>query len=136
MRKLPFICGLIVGVVFSCVVAGVLMLRAAFTHDSDPRYDLVAVSWGSHTNNDSLRIYQVQVAASDPTKKGSLVVSARICIGGGNYFHDLGPIGTASDMGDAAKRFGVISWQPDNLTIGGTDGVKTTLLRSELQKHR
>jgi hypothetical protein len=92
MRKLPFICGLIVGVVFSCVFAGVHLLRAAFAHDSDPRYDLVAVSWGSHTNNDSLWIYQVQVAASDPTKKGSLVVSARVCIGGGNYFHDLGPI--------------------------------------------
>ena len=136
MRKLPFIFGLIVGMVFSCSIAGVLVLRSAFARDSDPRYDLVAVSWGSHTDNHSLWIYQVQVAASDSAEKGSLDVSARVCIGGGNYFHDLGIIGTASDMGDAAMRFGVISWQPDSLTIGGTDGVKATLPRSELPKHR
>jgi hypothetical protein len=97
---------------------------------------MVAVSWGNHTNNANLWIYQVQVAATDSAKKGSLDVSGRVCIGGGNYFHDLGTIGTASDMGDAVRRFGVIRWLPDRVTIGGAEGVKSTLLRTELQKHR
>lgn len=136
MRKLPFISGLIVGILFSLVVAGILMLCSVFTSDSDPCYNVVAVSWGSNTHNSVRSIYQVQVAASDPKNQGFLDVTARVCIGGGNYFHDLGTIGIASDMDDAVKRFGTIDWQTDRLTIGGTDGIKATLLRNELQKHR
>lgn len=134
MRKLPFIFGALAGIVLCVAVAGVLALRAAFD-SRDPRYEIVAVSWGNHTDNDQLWIYQVQVSAADSAKSG-FDVSARVCLGDGNYFHDMGPIGTASDMGDATKRFGVINWLPDRVTIGGADGVKATLQRNELQRHR
>lgn len=112
------------------------MLYSVFSQETDPCFNVVAVSWGISKHNNIRSIYQVQVAASDPKNQGFLDVSARVCIGGGNYFHDLGTIGTAADMDDAVKRFGTIDWQLDRLTIGGTDGVKTTLLRSELEKHR
>lgn len=131
MKRRQLLLGILLGVGLSCVVAAVLALRSA-----DPRYELVAVSWGNHTENEELWIYQVQVAGRKEGKKGVLNVSARVCIGGGNYFHDLGLIGTASDMGDAAKRFGVIRWFPDKVTIGGEDLVEATLLRRDLQRHR
>ncbi len=138
-KRAPLLYGLLIGVLigigFSCAVAAWLAVQSALTA-SDPRYDLVAVSWGGHTNSESLLIYQAQVEAKPSTKKGSFDILARVCIGGGNYFHDLGNIGTASDMGDAIERFGVITWLPDKLTVGGTDGVKATLMRSELQIHR
>lgn len=137
MRKLPFIFGALAGIVLCSVGAAGLALRSAFLDSTDPRYEMVAVSWGNHTNNAKLWIYQVQVSAAGSVRKGSFDVSARVCLGGGgNYFHDIGTIGTASDMGDATKRFGVITWLPDSITIGGADGVKATLQRSELQKHR
>lgn len=131
MSKRRFIQGVAFGVGLSCVVAVVLALRSA-----DPRYELVAVSWGNRTGSDDLWIYQVQVAARKEKKKGVLKVSARVCIGGSSYFHDLGLIGTASDMGDAAKRFGVIRWLPDKVTIGGEEIVEATLLRKDLERHR
>gem|GEM_PF-2470372 len=135
MRKLPFIFGALAGIILCGVVAVGLALRSAFD-STDPRYEIVAVSWGNHTNNAELWIYQVQVSATGSSTKRSLDVSARVCLGDGNYFHDIGTIGTASDMGDATKRFGLITWLPDSITIGGADGVKATLQRSELQKHR
>jgi hypothetical protein len=131
MHKQQLILGIVLGVALSCVVAAGLALRS-----DDPRYEMVAVSWGNHTNYDELWIYQVQVAARKAGEKEVLNVSARVCIGGGDYFHDLGFMGTASDMGDAAKRFGVIRWFPDKVTIGGADTVEATLLRGELQRHR
>lgn len=130
MSKRQFINGVALGVGLSCAVAAVIALRTA-----DPRDKLVAVSWGNRTESDYLWIYQVQVAAEED-KKGILKVSARVCIGGGSYFHDLGVIGTASDKGDAAKRFGVIRWLPDRVTIGGEELVEATLLRKDLERHR
>ena len=131
MRKRSLISGFLAGV----LLCGVVALGFAL-NSTDPRDELVAVSWGSHTNNAQLWIYQVQVSAKESAKKGELDVSARVCIGGGSYFHDLGTIGTASNMGDAFNRFGVINWFPDSLAIGGSDGVKATLERTALQRHR
>lgn len=139
MSKRPllfaFLAGLLAGIVISGSVALALAVRSAVVY-TDPKYDLVAVSWGNRTDNRNLWIYQIQVTATNPDKNGQLDVSARVTIGGGIYSHDFGKIGTASDMGDAMRRFGVIEWQPDQVTIGGADGVKATLPRSELQKHR
>ena len=135
MRKLPFIFGALAGIILCGVVAVGLALRSAFD-STDPSYEIVAVSWGHHTNNADLWIYQVQVSATGSATKRSLDVSARVCLGNGNHFHNIGTIGTASDMGDATKRFGLITWLPDSITIGGAEGVKATLQRSKLQKHR
>jgi len=137
MRKVfPWLLGALLGVTLSALVVGILFLRAVVTSQSDPTYELVAVSWGGRMNQDFPWIYQVQVIAADSDQDGDLDVSARICIGGGNYYQDMGGIGTVANMRDAARRYGTIKWLDDRITVGGEDGIKATLMRDQLEKHR
>lgn len=79
-------------------------------------------------------LYQAVVSAN-PGDDG-LVVSAIVCISTCDYLQDLGDIGRADTMADAVARFGDLRWEPEELTIGGRDGVQFTLARSELEVHR
>jgi hypothetical protein len=79
------------------------------------------------------RLYHVQVAVGYPSEKGIRDVTARVYNRGNTACHDLGKIGTATAPGDATRRFGQITWLANGLTIGGTDGVKTTLFRKEFE---
>jgi hypothetical protein len=137
MRKfLPWILGALLGIILSGAIAGIFFLRAIFRPQADPQYELVAISWGKPMNQDSFWIYQVQVIATDSDHDGIFDVSARTCIGASNYFQDMGTLGTAADMGDATRRFGTIHWLTDRITVSGEDGVKATLMRDQLEKHR
>ena len=98
-------------------------------------YKLVAVSWGTHINQ-SKWIYQIQVLAEDRNKDGVLEISAKAWntsswLGG----HDFGILGTASDMGHAVRDYGTITWEPDKVTIGGSNGIKTSIGRKLLSKY-
>ena len=131
MKKLiPWIGGLLIGLILSGIV---VLLRSEFL---DPAYELVAVSWGTPTSSPNLWLYQIQVVAEDENKDGILEVSAKGCIGASSYYHDFGPLGTATDMGQAVREFGAITWGDDTVTIGGTSGVRASVKRSQLEKHR
>lgn len=133
MKKLfPWIAGFLIGVLLSVVIMGLAMIVASFRATKDAAYDLVAVSWGAPMKQENPWIYQVQVIGDGHLPYGPTKVSARICIGDGNRFYRIGDLGTARDMGDAMRKFGHIEWLPDRITIGGEDGVKATLMRSDL----
>jgi hypothetical protein len=135
-RFIPWIGGLLIGLVLSGIVAGSLLLRSAFGNQADPAYELVAVSWGTPGSSPDAWIYQIQVIATDDNKDGILDVSAKGCIGSSSYCHDFGRLGTASDMGQAVREFGAITWGEDAVSIGGTSGIKASVKRSQLEKHR
>ena len=103
---------------------------------SDPAYELVAVSWGTPSSSPDLWLYQIQVLAKDENKDGILEISAKGCIGSSSYYHKFGSLGTASDMGQAVREFGEITWKNDTVTIGGIRGIKASVERSQLEKHR
>lgn len=141
MKKLlPWIGGILIGVVLSCLVGGILLFVSFFDSiaedQPDPVYELVATSWGTPVGSPDLWIYQVQVMTRDQDKDGVLEVTAKACIGSSSYYHDFGTLGTAADMGEAVRRFGQINWESDTVTIGGSSGTVASVKRSQLEKYR
>lgn len=134
--SLPWIGGALIGISLCGVIAVKLIHRSESGPEPDPIYPLIAISWGTPMGQDSPWTYQVQVMAKDDDKDHVLEVSARVCIGGGGYYHDMGNLGSATDKGDAVRQFGKIDWLPDRVTIGGEGGTKATLMRKNLQSHR
>ena len=132
----PWLFGFLIGMILCAVIAGILILRSALGPRDDPEFRLVAVSWGSPMNQTQPWVYQAQVTANNSMNHGVYEITARVCIGSSSYFQDLGVLGTAKDMGEAVRIYGQIVWLPDRVTVGGENGIKATLLRSELQKHR
>jgi hypothetical protein len=133
--RIRILLAFLAGVAVCYVLSSVTWLLNSIS-GKDPHSDLVAVSWGDHSTSVSPGHYQVQVSAQGTAPSNRLEVSAKVCIGGLNHWHEIGVLGTATDMGDATKRFGTIDWQPDRVTIGGTEGIKATLMRNELERHR
>ena len=131
---------MLIGILLSAMLVGIYVLRsisdAFFDIQPDPAYELVAVSWGTRMESTNLWYYQIQVIANDQNKDDVLEVSARGCIGSSSYFHDFGPLGTATNMGEAVQMFGTIKWEVEDVTIGGEGGVKASVKRSQLEKHR
>lgn len=111
-----------------------MLLTTIYNSRSNREYKLVAISWGTHTNDTKKWIYQIQVLADDQNKDGILEISARACIVSSFSSYDFGTLGTASDMGHAVREYGSITWQPDVVTIGGTSGIKSSLERNILDK--
>jgi len=138
MKKLlPWFLGMILGILVAMTFIGILALnRLDNQRIDDPTYRLVAVSWGHSMNQSDNWLYQVQVLSTLPDVNGTVEISGRVCIGGGDYWHNMGTVGTATNMGEATKKYGSITWLDDRITIGGSEGVKASLLRSALEKHR
>jgi hypothetical protein len=137
MKKyLPWLLGALVGALLATSTLGVLALLNLDRPRADPAYRLVAVSWGTPAKQDHPWIYQVQVLASEPDMDGAVNVTARVCVGGSDHFHNMGFLGTAVNMGEASRQFGSIHWLEDRITIGGESGEQATLVRAELSKHR
>jgi hypothetical protein len=138
-KLLPWFGGMLIGLLLSALLVGIYVLRsisdAFFDIQPDPAYELVAVSWGTRMETTNLWLYQIQVIANDQNKDGILEVSAKGCIGSSSYFHDFGPLGTATSMGEAVEMFGTIKWETDEVTIGGANGVKASVKRSQLERH-
>jgi hypothetical protein len=128
----PWFAGCLIGGVVAAVLTIVgIMGFMAFKTVEDEKFDLVAVSWGAPMNQDDPWVYQVQVIG-DGQPYRPMKVSARVCIGGSFRWLPLGDLGTAKNMGEAQRKFGTITWLSDQVTIGGEDGIKATLLRSKL----
>lgn len=135
---------MIIGVILAVVIGGffifgsivAIFLPEESTDPEDVSYNLISVCWGTPVSSSDLWIYQIQVFATDTDHDGVYDVSAKACIGSSSYFHDFGSLGTASSRGEAVKNYGDIIWHDDRVTIGGESGIKTTLLRSDLEKHR
>jgi hypothetical protein len=137
MKKfLPWLLGAFVGALLATSILGILALMNLDRPKADPAYRLVAVSWGDYVKQDYRWPYQVQVIASKPDMDGVVNVTARVCIRGSDHFRNMGFLGTAANMGEASRRFGSISWLEDRVTVGGDDGLKASLLRAKLDKHR
>ena len=126
---------LIIAIVTGIVVFILSSVYFTLTEKSESPYNVVAISWGSPVSQTGSAIYQVRVIA-DHLDNGNYKISGSVAIGGNNYYEDLGEIGEATDMSDAIERFGTIGWYDDQITIGGSDGVKATLMRKKLEQHR
>jgi len=136
-KLLPWILGTILGILVAVAFIGILALnRLDNQRSEDPTYRLVAVSWGHSMKQSDTWPYQVQVLSTRADVNGTVEISGRVCIGRSNYYHSMGTLGTATSMGEATKKYGSIVWLDDRITIGGSEGVKASLLRSTLEKHR
>ena len=129
MKKIiAWIGGIFIGAIFTYLVT-------SYRHSSSNReFKLVAVSWGTRINQPKW-IYQIQVLAEDRNKDGVLEISAMAWNTSSLDGHDFGILGTASDMGNAVRDYGTITWEPDNVTIGGSSGIKTSIGRKLLGKY-
>ena len=138
MKKLlPWILGTVLGILIAVALMGILALDHLDKRRSeDPAYRLVAVSWGKTMSQSDCWPYQVQVISSAPDINGTVEISGRVCIGSSDYFHSMGTLGYATNMGDATKKFGSIVWLDDRITIGGAEGIKACLMRRDLEKGR
>ena len=136
-KTIPWFGGILIGCIISALIAGILIVRDIFAEKPDPTYELVAVSWGAAKADSSGRsIYQIKVIARDHDKDGILDVTAKGCIGSSSYYHDFGSLGTAANMSEATRNYGIITWEDDKVTIGGNTGIKSSVMRSQLEKHR
>jgi hypothetical protein len=141
-RKRPtagwLVASLSVALVGALVLIAMFMIGAVhsmFESDGLAVDNVVSVSWGNQRETD-LVLYQACVLVGSSSPSGRLSVSARVNIGGSCYYHDLGEIGTATDVLDAVKRFGVIDWEPEQVVFGGSEGQKASLSRDKLELHR
>ena len=125
-----------IGLIIAGLISCILIVRDIFTEKPDPTYELVAISWGNRMNGSDRKLYQIQVISNDHNKDGVLEVTAKGCIGSSSYYHDFGVLGTASNMADAISKYGVITWEEDRVTIGGQAGIKSFVMRNQLEKHR
>lgn len=140
MKKLiPWLLGIVIGIMLSCAVGFMLLVAGAFVASDailDNGYSIVAVSWEAPSGHSTPLIYQARVTTSDGNRDGVLDVRSTVYIGSGIYEHDMGVIGTATNQADAVRRFGKIVWTDKELQITGIDGVQATLSRRSLESHR
>jgi len=140
MKKLlPWILGMLIGMTISAIVGVILLLVGVFAVGDkimDNGYSTVAISWAAPRGQDRPLIYQARVTANDENGDGSLEVRCTVFIGSGIYEHDMGLIGNAANLEDAVRRYGKITWTPEDLNIGGDGGVVATLSRASLESHR
>lgn len=140
MKKLlPWLLGMLIGMMVSGAVGLVLLVAGAFVASDkilDNGYSIVAVSWGAPRGQTKPLIYQARVSASDDDGDGVLEVRTVVYIGSGIYQHDMGLIGTATSREEAIERFGQVTWTESELQVGGRDGVQGRLSRSTLESHR
>lgn len=133
MKKLlPLLTGVLAGVILTLCV----LIIQLFLSNDDPRYDLIAVSWGSSMSGEGPWIYQIQVISDDANKDGVYEVYAKACIGSSDYYHDFGEIGTARTKKELVDNFSLITWEKGVVTIGGISGQKASIKRAQLEKHR
>jgi len=107
-----------------------------FFNNEDVRYKIAALSWNQHSSGKGDLIYQVQVYSEYDKSSNSFDVFAKVCIGSGSYFHDLGKIGSARTRAELISSYGEIAWDDERVRIGGKAGEKATLRRAVLEKHR
>jgi hypothetical protein len=136
MKQLgSWIGGFLIGVFISLAWYVLQQLRSTLRED-DPSQDIVSVSWGTPRGNTNLWVYQIRVLARDSNSDGLLEVSAHCGIGSSTYRRDFGSLGNATDIGDAVRKYGTVTWGEEALTIGGDGGPAFTIDRSTLEQHR
>ena len=99
-------------------------------------HEVVAVSWGTPVSSPDQWIYQVQILTKRATDNGALEVRAHCCIGSDSYIRDFGVLGTATNMGEAVRKYGTVTWEADTLTIGGGGTSVFSIARQTLEQHR
>ncbi len=135
MRLGPWIGGLLIGAFLTLIWSAVLEFRSTLLEDG-PGRDIVTVSWGTPRGNTNQWIYQIQVVARDTNSDGLLEVSAFCGLDSSIYRRDFGSLGTATDFGDAVRKYGTVTWGEETLTIAGDGGPAFSIDRSKLEQHR
>ena len=140
MKKLiPWLIGILIGVILSAAVGLTLVVAGAFMASDtilDNGYSIVGISWGAPRGQSKPLIYQARVSATDHDDDGTVDIHAMVYVGSGMHQHDMGVIGTATSHEDAILRYGTITWTDTELQIGGSGGVQARLSRSALENHR
>ena len=94
---------------------------------------IVAMSWGDGRYGKAFYGAEVYL---EPAANG-YSVRGRVWIAhGGDYYHDLGQLGTVTTPAEAVARWGSIQWSDTGLTIGPGNPNPFVFTRAQLESHR